>query len=136
MYMAKLPWIVVVLLVVLAGYLGVRAQRAEDRAQRAEGILATQQRLADLAKDYQPAHFVRSNQTAITYRVPQQVEVGGQTFVQYVERVSSFGPVVDVFGPRIREDGLVALARLPEGTPISLLLTEGPSPLVEAVYVP
>ncbi len=135
----KIPWLIAVLALVLAGYLGIRAQRAEDRADLAEGVLAHQEQLANLAEGFQPARFVRADAMTLTYGLPQQTEINGQTFVNYDEQTADWSTTVDIFGPRLTQSsGVAALFQLLGGTPISIRtsLNDQGQTIVEAVYVP
>lgn len=123
--------IIALLMTGAAIYLGVQWYRADRRADIAEAKIENQRRMAEYASDMQSATFVRATDTMITYRVPQEVTVGGQTYVNAIEKTAGYSPVFTVFG-RISGSTPAALNSLSEGRAIRILINSG---LVEALYV-
>jgi hypothetical protein len=133
-------WIFAGIALILAVYFGVRAERAQRRAESAERIIESQQRMAAYAKDFRSAVFVRATTSTITYRLPRQTQVGSSTYINYLEQTASYGTELSVFGPLVGErNSQEVFADLQEGHPISIKFVGGTeatsSPRIEAVYV-
>ncbi len=140
----SLLWFVLVIAVIIAGYLGIRAQKAEQRAQKAEqraqkaeNTLAEQDRLKKLAEPFLSVWFVRREGTTLVYRGARQVTVDNTQFVNYPEQQATLSDTVNVFGPAAENRGPAALDRLTENTVISISLTNDAqgNPVIGAVYI-
>lgn len=123
-----------VLLVIMTGvsiFLGVRWYQANQRANAAEKILASQRAMADYASNMQPATFVSATSSTFTYRTPQQVTVGGQTFVNSVEHTVHYSTTFTVFGA-VTGSSPSILSSVREGAPIRVLIR---GDVIESLYV-
>jgi hypothetical protein len=110
---------------------GIRMRAAEHRASV---LKESQRRMAESATNMQPATFVRADATGVTYRIPQEVDVGGQTFVNTVEHTTRYGTVFEVFGAVFGDYQVLQTVR--SGTPIRVLVRgTGSTAVIEALYV-
>jgi hypothetical protein len=125
---------VVLAVVAVVGW--TQALRLKARAEKSEAILVEKERINIAAHPYDPATFVRFENDTLYYRVPQQVQVDGQTFVNQVDVSAPINPNLHVFGVQ-GNDGPGALLQLNEGAPIRISVKprNGGGVEVNLVYV-
>jgi hypothetical protein len=127
----RISVIVITLLIGATFFSSFQWYRAAQRADAAEAILRSQRDMAAYASSMQSATFVRADSKAIVYRTPQEVKVGGQTFINAIEHSAGYSSIFTVFG-KISGTSPAVLRDLYEGAPIRILVHSG---LVEALYV-
>lgn len=133
-------WTVAVIAVVVA-IAGLTAARTADRrAQRAESLLRAAEQLRNVASENETARFVSvdPNTRTLTYEIPHQVEMNGQTYVNYIPQTASYNPEVLLVRSTVPELDAFRLHELKAGQDISIhtYTAENGQLSIDELYIP
>lgn len=119
-------WTIAVVAVFLAGAGWIRSERMLARAQKSESILENQERLRIASSDLDPATFISYADNIVTYAVPNQIQLNGETFVSSVEQQAALIGWAELYGFSGTDDK-AALSQVPRGTPIRIRTSSDPT---------
>lgn len=129
-------WVVAVVMTIAALSGWYKVLQMQSVVSEDAETLRAQERLRMAAEAYNPATFVRVDGDTLYYRVPQQVVIDNQTFVNQIETSAFINENLVVFGIP-GNSGRGALLQLTEGAQLRIGITprESGGLMVDIVYV-